>query len=243
MRARGARCARARRRSRGRWSARASSLGLLLALAAAPLSRAHATYSIVASDGRSMQLGGAGASCVYPSSVTIIYGVAPGFGAVHAQAQVNEAGRDRAVQLLGMGQTPDAVIAAITAAGFDSNAARRQYGVVDVMGRSAGFTGSQNSMFADDLQGSIDGFTYSVQGNILTGADVLEQASDAFEGGGCDLADRLMRALEAGAKNNQGDTRCTGPSSGRGRAGAGVRHCGALGQARRRGLQCTWPRC
>jgi hypothetical protein len=38
---------------------------------------------------------------------------------------------------------------------------------------------------------------------------VLTQAAAAFEGGGCDLADRLMRALEAGAQNGQGDSRCT----------------------------------
>ena len=184
-----------------------------LAATALAASSAHATYSIVAADTRTRAVGGAGASCVYPSQVSIIYAVAPGFGAVHAQAQSNAAGRDRAAELLAMGQAPAAIIAAITAPSFDSSAARRQYGVVDVLGQSAGYTGAQNSMFADDVQGTVEGYVYSVQGNILTGAEVLQQAATAFELGACDLPERLLRALEAGAKNGQGDTRCTGPSA------------------------------
>src|SRR5262249_20840817 len=48
----------------------------------------------------------------------------------------------------------------------------------------------------------------SVQGNILTGKIVLDQAEAAFRARGCDLADRLMFALEGGAQNGQGDRRC-----------------------------------
>lgn len=190
---------------------------LVVALALVPgalaASSARATYSIVAADTRTRAVGGAGASCVYPNQVSIIYGVAPGFGAVHAQAQANQAGRDLAAQLLMQGEAPAAVIAAITASSFDASAARRQYGVVDVLGKSAGYTGTQNTAFADDVQGTVDGYVYSAQGNILTGTQVLEQAATAFELDACDLPERLLRALEAGAKNGQGDTRCTGPSA------------------------------
>ena len=38
---------------------------------------------------------------------------------------------------------------------------------------------------------------------------MLTQSEAAFAGG-CDLADRLMLALEAGAQNGEGDSRCTG---------------------------------
>lgn len=55
---------------------------------------ARGTYSIVASDQATQQVGGAGTSCVGSLSVRIIYGVAIGHGAVHAQAQINTAGRD-----------------------------------------------------------------------------------------------------------------------------------------------------
>jgi uncharacterized Ntn-hydrolase superfamily protein len=170
---------------------------------------AFATYSIVASDRATRQVGGAGTSCLGGSDVYIIYGAVPGVGAVHAQAQFNQAGRNRAVQLLGQMQTPAQVVDAITTLTFDANAASRQYGVVDVTGRSAGFTGGSTLVFADDVQGSTGAFTYSIQGNILTGAAVLRQAVAGFEAPACDLAARLMAALEAGGANGQGDSRCT----------------------------------
>lgn len=170
--------------------------------------QAHATYSIVATDSDSRQVGGAGTSCVGSLSVTIIYGSAPGVGAVHAQAFVNTAGRDRAVELLQMDTGPDDIIVAITDSSFDGMAARRQYGIVDLSGRAAGWTGSENGAYAEDRQGTVGTFVFSVQGNILTSAAVLDQAEAAF-GGGCDLADNLMLALEAGADNGEGDSRCT----------------------------------
>ena len=170
---------------------------------------AGATYSIVASDRASSQIGGAGTSCVGTLSVTIIYGSAAGKGAVHAQARVNTDGRDEAARLLGLDTAPADIIAQITDPGFDPGASDRQYGVVDLAGRAAGFTGSTNGSVAADRQGSDGSFTYSIQGNILTSEAVLAQAEAAFAGG-CDLADRLMLALEAGAANGEGDSRCTG---------------------------------
>ena len=89
--------------------------------------------------------------------------------------------------------------------------ATRQYGVVDLMGRSAGFTGAGAMNYKEDRQGSVGTFTYSTQGNILTSQLVIDQTEAGFRAGGCDLAERLMRALEAGAQNGEGDTRCTGP--------------------------------
>jgi len=113
------------------------------------------------------------------------------------------------VRLLGLDTAPDDIIAAITSASFDPDASRRQYGVVDLAGRSAGYTGSANGVFAGDVQGEVETFVYSIQGNILTGEAVLDQAEAAFTAGGCDLADRLMLALEAGGEGGQGDSRCT----------------------------------
>src|SRR5215813_5280890 len=84
---------------------------------------ARATYSIVATDNATGQIGGAGASCVGAFSVRNIYGVAPGHGAVHAQAQLNTAGREAAVRLLRMDTDPADIIAAITAPAFDPSAA------------------------------------------------------------------------------------------------------------------------
>jgi MYXO-CTERM domain-containing protein len=173
-----------------------------------------ATYSIVAADRATRQVGGAVTSCV-GGSVAGVYGSAPGKGAVAAQAASNRAGRDEAVRLLLMDVAPQQIITRITSAMFDPASARRQYGVVDLMGRADGHSGTGNGNFAGDRQGQAGDFTYSIQGNILTGPAVLSQSEAAFRGEGCDLADRLMLALEAGGASGQGDSRCTpgSPSS------------------------------
>jgi uncharacterized Ntn-hydrolase superfamily protein len=185
---------------------RAAVIGLVLFAPA----RALATYSIVGVNTATREVGGAGTSCVGSNiSVYQIYGSAPDRGVVAAQAALNSRGRDAAVQQLTQGTAPAQIIQNITSSSFDPSSASRQYGIVDVQGRAAGHTGSTNGNFADDRQGMVGTFAYSTQGNILTGGAVLTQAAAAFEAGGCDLADRLMRALEAGAQNNQGDSRCT----------------------------------
>ena len=139
---------------------------------------AGATYSIVAADTSTMWVGGAGTSCVGSLSVSVLLGAAPGKGAVHAQAALNTKGRDEAQRRLAAGESPEEALAAITSASFDPMAARRQYGAVDLMGRTAAYTGTQNSSFADDIQGDVDGFIYSIQGNILTSEKVLTQARE-----------------------------------------------------------------
>ncbi len=188
----------------------AGSRSLLLAAWALFPGAAHATYSIVATEVAARQIGGAGTSCVGNFSVRQIYGLAAGHGAVHAQAQLSFAGRDRAVLRLLEDVAPADIIAEITSPAFDLGAAFRQYGIVDLNGAAAGFTGSSNMPYAEDRQGNVDVYTYSVQGNILTSALVLDQAENAFATTGCDLADKLMLALEAGAEGGEGDRRCTG---------------------------------
>lgn len=167
------------------------------------------TYSIVAASTSTRQVGGAGTSCLGGGDVYVIYAASPGHGVVHAQATYSERARDEAARLLEGGMAPDAILSAITKPEFDGNAAVRQYGIVDVSGNVAGFTGSRTIAFAADGHGHVDEFAYSVQGNILTSARVLEQAAQGFADAGCDLPERLMNALEAGAHNGEGDSRCT----------------------------------
>ena len=181
-------------------------IGMVVVAWAAP---AHATYSIVGTDTATRQVGGAVTSCVGTLSVSIVYGSVPGKGAVHAQAQLGGGGKAAAVMQLGMDIPPAMIITSITNTSFDANAQRRQYGIVDLMARSAGFSGTQNGAFSDDRQLMVGTYTFSIQGNILTSASVLTQAEMSAQTQGCDLADRLMLALEAGAQNGEGDSRCT----------------------------------
>jgi uncharacterized Ntn-hydrolase superfamily protein len=170
--------------------------------------KARATYSIVAVDTATRQVGGAGTSCLKGSDVYLIYGSVPGRGVLVAQAFPGN--RDRAVELLAEGIAPADILATITAPAVDGSLApRRQYAVADLEGRVAAYTGAETQAYAGDRQGMSGSFVYSVQGNILTGETVLTQTAAAFEGGGCDLAERLMLALEGGALGGGGDNRCT----------------------------------
>lgn len=171
---------------------------------------AHATYSITAVDTRTRQVGGAGASCV-PYEVIRIYAGVPNRGAINAQAQLNANALAEATSLLRDGADAAAVLADVTSLDRFADAPQMQWGIVDINGLAAHATGQNTLAFAGDLEDrSADGrFVFTVQGNILTSARVLEHARSAFLGGGCDLAEKLVLALEAAGSLAEGDSRCT----------------------------------
>src|SRR5262245_15946230 len=106
----------------------------------------RATYSLVAVDSKTGQVGAAGPSCV-PYEVIRIYGVAPGAGAVVAQAYFDDPALTEAVQLLGDGRNADEVLAAITDPTAHPLAPRMQWGVVDADGGVAHATGPEAKPF------------------------------------------------------------------------------------------------
>lgn len=181
-------------------------LGILYSLACA--STASATYSVAAVDPSTGEVGGAGASCVRGTSIYQIYVSSPGHGVMQLQAALGGSFRHaEAERLLGMDVAPDEILRQLTDPDFDAGFDRRQYGAVDLMGRSAGFTGTRTNDWKGDVQGAHEGFVYSMQGNILTGPEVLAAMEPEFRG--CDLAARLMASLEAGGRDGMGDNRCT----------------------------------
>jgi MYXO-CTERM domain-containing protein len=179
------------------------------ALVSAVALPARATWSVVATDAETREVGGAGTTCLGDVSLRIIYGSAPGHGVIHAQAQLATEARDRAIPMLAADVDPAEILRVITDPTFDPQAQTRQYGIVDIMGRAVGFTGDLAFDYAEARPGTIGAITYSVQGNILTSVAVIDQSEAAMRAGGCDLADRLMRSLEAGAEGGEGDWRCT----------------------------------
>ncbi len=167
-------------------------------------SPAHATWSIVAVDPRTREVGSAGASCT--PYVAGIVALVPGHGAIVAQAMSNAAARQRGAALIARGGGPSAVVAAISHPSFDETWQEQQYGVasLDFYDRPAAFTGTKTHAIAGQLLAP----GVVVVGNILTGADVLAATMDAFQRApGRPLAERLLSALEAGAARG-GDRRC-----------------------------------
>lgn len=183
-----------------------------LALAWLSLARpAAATYSIVVADAQTGQTGVAVASCVGAFDLAPLLRVVPGVGAVMAQSHTGFYGQTRLTELLGRGVAPARALALVTDPAFDPRRALRQYAVVDFWGRSAAFTGDGDGVWAGDRQGSFASSHYSAQGNLLTDADVLVALETGFvRSEACDLAERLMFALEAVVSvAGRGDRRCT----------------------------------
>jgi len=161
------------------------------------------TFSIVAVDPGTQEVGSAGASCINGS--IIISDVHPGIGAVHTQSYWNSTNQNNASDLMDLGYTPEEIIEYLVENDAQGNPSIRQYGVVDLVdeGRSAAFTGENCYDYKDHILGA----TYSIQGNILLGQEVLDSMETNFLNTSGSLATRLMAAMQ-GAKIPGADTRC-----------------------------------
>lgn len=118
--------------------------------------------------------------------------VAAGAGAVATQALANLGYGPDGLDLLRAGRTADHVVSEVT--GADEDRDHRQLGVVDSRGDAATYTGSE----CLDWAGGRTGAGFCCQGNILTGADVVDRMVEAFESATGELAYRLLAAMEAG---------------------------------------------
>jgi imidazolonepropionase-like amidohydrolase/uncharacterized Ntn-hydrolase superfamily protein len=168
------------------------------------------TWSIVALDPETGDVGISMASCVPDTHGDAVGALVPGHGVVATQAAWNLDNRNRAYDALRDGRGAQEIIDLVVAE--DSSTLRRQYGAVTVADgvvEIAGFTGDGTSDWAGIV--SDLGMAVSAQGNTLVGERVVADALEAFvaddRAGRNTLADRLMRALEAGSKAG-GDVRC-----------------------------------
>ena len=189
----------------------------LLLMAVSPVALS-ATWSVIAVDTRTGQVIIASATCVRQAAfpgfgakglMDIQAIVVPGVGVAAAQASVD---RTRANQRLihaeiGKGTPPEQIIEMLSE---DPRFDYRQFGIVDMQGRCAGHSGSENGQSSLAVADSIpaDGIYFSVQGNILASDDVVHLAVEAFKDAGGTMADRVMAAMEA-ADAEGGDRRCT----------------------------------
>ena len=104
------------------------------------------TFSIVAVDTLTGQVGSAGASCIQGSIV--ISDIHPGLGAIHTQSYWNASNQNSASSLMEQGYAPQDIIDWLVENDAQNNPTIRQYGVVDLLngGRSAAFTGENLSL-------------------------------------------------------------------------------------------------
>jgi uncharacterized Ntn-hydrolase superfamily protein len=169
------------------------------------------TFSIVAVDSVTGEIGSAGASCVgssssYPHGAAILSDVIPGIGAIHTQASYLPGNQQYAHDLMMAGFSPQQIIDSLIANDAGGNNKTRQYGIVDYNNghpRSASYTGVNCQNYKNDT----NNIYYSIQGNILLGQLVIDSMQVRFLNTTGTLADRLMAALQ-GAKMIGADTRC-----------------------------------
>jgi uncharacterized Ntn-hydrolase superfamily protein len=151
-----------------------------------------ATFSIVARCPRSGMLGVAVSTAV-PAVGAICPHVVAGVGAVSTQSWVNPYLAIEAMELMSKGRSGPAALEQVLAE--DARSDLRQVGVVDSQGRAAAWTGEHCTPWCGDIV--LEGC--AVQGNMLVGEATLKAMVEAFEdAASCDLAERLLRALEAG---------------------------------------------
>lgn len=160
------------------------------------------TFSITAVDPVTGLVGSAGASCIAGS--IILSDVHPNRGVIHTQAQYNATNQSIGRNLMNLGFTPQQIIDSLVAR--DSNPTIRQYGITDFVGNTistAGYTGVNCSNYKNHNLGP----TFTVQGNILLGQQILDSMYNRYLNTPGTMAEKLMAALQ-GAKVIGADTRC-----------------------------------
>ncbi len=179
---------------------RASTLLLLLftgMLIAQPLP--VSTFSIVAADPESGELGIAVASRFFGVGVVVPWAKA-NIGAVATQSYANTSFGWRGLALLEKGATPEEIKDILLR--NDENPSQRQFGIVSADGHSVSYTGENCLSWA----GGRNGPNYAVQGNILAGESVVTAMEATFLKTKGSLAERLYAALLAGEQEG-GDSR------------------------------------
>jgi len=166
---------------------------LLFSFLAATAPAQVATFSIVAYDPVNGDWGVTVASR-YFSVGSVVPWAEAGVGAVATQANVNVGYGPRALELLRQGHTAKEVLDQLLAEDKFEGKDGRQVAIIDGKGNIAAYTGPNAPNWAGDRQGK----TWSAQGNILVGQQVVEAMGRAFEETHGELAERLFAALKAG---------------------------------------------
>jgi uncharacterized Ntn-hydrolase superfamily protein len=150
------------------------------------------TWSIIARDSATGQFGIAVATRFFAVGARVPH-IAAGIGAVATQALVNPYYGIDGVKLLREGRAPGEIVATLLAA--DSGRETRQLHIMDATGRIASHTGRECVDWCGHIQG--DGF--SIAGNMLAGAAVLDDTATAYVANAkLPFARRLIAAMFAG---------------------------------------------
>lgn len=176
-----------------------ASLVVALAVPAVAVERPVHTFSIVARDPATGQLGVAVQSHWF-SVGSIVTWAEAGVGAIATQSFVDPAYGPRGLELMRSGLDAERALAALIS--VDPGQAVRQVAFVDASGKVAAHTGAG----CIEAAGHLVGEGFSVQANMMTNDRVVPAMKAAYEAATGDLADRMLATLEA-AQAAGGDIR------------------------------------
>ncbi len=186
------------------------SLGAKVLCAAALLApAASATWSIIAVNTRTGEVCVASATCLDSLDLQALTPVVRvGLGAACAQSQGDSTGVNRQLiwNDLIAGFTPQQILDDLAA--HDSHHQHRQYGIVNMHDDPITFSGNLDGIAYYGVASVQDDLKYAIQGNVLTGIQVVTNAEDAFLSTTGDLSQRVIAAMEA-ARVFGGDGRCS----------------------------------
>jgi uncharacterized Ntn-hydrolase superfamily protein len=157
------------------------------------------TFSIVGFDPETKELGIAVQSKFLGVGAVVPWAKA-GVGAVATQSYANTSYGPRGLELMAAGKTAQETMDALTS--DDEQAEYRQAGIVDANGNTATYTGEK----CYDWAGGLAGKNFAAQGNILVSEETVQAMAKTFEETNGTLAERLLKALDAGQEAG-GDSR------------------------------------
>jgi uncharacterized Ntn-hydrolase superfamily protein len=150
------------------------------------------TWSIIARDSVTGQIGIAVATKFFAVGARVPH-IAAGIGGIATQALVNPYYGIDGVKLLREGNSPHDIVKTLIAA--DQGRDSRQLHIMDAAGRIASHTGSE----CVDWCGHIERDGFSIAGNMLAGAAVLDETAKAYQANAAlPFAQRLIAAMRAG---------------------------------------------
>jgi len=169
-----------------------------------PVVRPVSTYSIVARDGKTGQLGVAVQSHWFSVGSVVPWAEA-GVGAVATQSLADVRYGPAGLELMRHGRTAEQALHALTSS--DPGQRVRQVAMIDATGTVSTHTGA--NCIAEASHATLetsDGSVYSAQANLMANDGVPEAMLDAIRDTDGDLAERLLAAMKA-AERAGGDIR------------------------------------
>ena len=150
------------------------------------------TWSIIARDPATGQFGIAVATRFFAVGARVPH-IAARLGGIATQALVNPYYGIDGLKLLREGSSPREIVETLIAA--DGGHGSRQLHIMDAKGRIASYTGHD----CVDWCGHIEGHGFSIAGNMLAGAGVLEETAKTYIASqNLPFAQRLIAAMQAG---------------------------------------------